>query len=92
MGKKTHAVTMAEYIAKHGPATKRELLAACGVKPTSCGSYFAPVKVRKGYYYEPSRYEHLAKSSLVASGFLMVVGKKGRELVYGLGSNLKRLA
>ena len=66
MGKKTHARTMAEYIAEHGPATKKELLAACGVKPTSCGSYFATVKERAGFYYEPSHYDRLAKSSLVA--------------------------
>lgn len=87
MKKPSIAETMIAHIKAHGPSTREELLAACGIKPTSCGSYFRTVEARTSPYYNEAAYQKQVKGSLIATGRLAHVGMRGKLKVYGLGPN-----
>ena len=86
--KPTLASRIINHIANNGPSTKREILSALGLKTTSYTSYFDPItNPGTAYLIDKKHLEDKIASSLVASGRIMVLGKKERQNVYGLGPN-----
>ena len=74
------------FVSSNGPVTRKEILAAVGVKPTSLGSYFATVTKRSSLYYGQADYDRMAKGSLVASKQLLQAGKNSNgETLYVIG-------
>lgn len=80
--KLTLKARIVNLLAAFGPMTKKEILTALGVKPTSYAGYFAPRINVDGFYYTPKQLEDKRKASLVASGRIKAVGKNGRGAIY----------
>lgn len=81
-----------QFVAANGPVTRKEILAAVGVKPTSLSSYFATVTDRSSPYYGEADYARKTKGSMVAMKQLIPTGKtKEGAILYAVGPTAGKL-
>jgi hypothetical protein len=80
--KLTLKARIVNLLAANGPMTKKEILTALCVKPTSYASYFAPRINVSGFYYSREQLFDKRQASLVASGRIKAVGKNSRGAIY----------